>query len=53
MKVITGYTLTVARGANQDEARVLSANFGSGATMKARAVELLLPNFRVPELIAA
>jgi phage/plasmid-like protein (TIGR03299 family) len=39
-------------GANQDEARVLSANFGSGATMKARAVELLLPNFRVPELIA-
>lgn len=40
-------------GANQDEARVLSANFGSGATMKARAVEMLLPNFRVPELIAA
>jgi phage/plasmid-like protein (TIGR03299 family) len=40
-------------GANQDEARVLSANFGSGATMKARAVEMLLPNFKVPELIAA
>lgn len=40
-------------GGSQDEARVLSANFGSGAAMKARAVELLLPDFRVPELIAA
>jgi phage/plasmid-like protein (TIGR03299 family) len=39
--------------ANQDEARVLSANFGTGAQMKARAVELLLPAFKVPELIAA
>ncbi len=39
--------------ANQDEARVLSANFGTGAAMKARAVELLLPAFKMPELIAA
>lgn len=40
-------------GASVDESRVLSANFGSGAAIKARAVELLLPNFKVPELVAA
>jgi hypothetical protein len=40
-------------GENKVEAQVLSANFGSGATIKAKAVELLLPNFKVPELVAA
>jgi predicted ATPase with chaperone activity len=30
-----------------------SANFGSGAAMKAKAVGLLLPDFKVPELFAA
>lgn len=42
-------------GDTKDEARVLSANFGSGAALKAKAVGLLLPDFkqRTPELIAA
>ena len=40
-------------GASKEEAQVLSANFGSGAAMKAKAVGLLLPDFKVPELIAA
>lgn len=40
-------------GDNKIEAQVLSANFGSGAALKAKAVELILPNFRVPELAAA
>jgi phage/plasmid-like protein (TIGR03299 family) len=40
-------------GASQQEAQVLSANFGSGAQLKAKAVGLLLPDFRVPELVAA
>ena len=31
------------RGASNPESRVLSAEFGSGATMKAKALELLLP----------
>jgi hypothetical protein len=29
---------------NKDEARVLSANFGSGAALKAKAVALLMPD---------
>jgi phage/plasmid-like protein (TIGR03299 family) len=42
------------RGGNsQDEARVLSANFGSGAQLKAKAVGLLMPELRQPVLIAA
>lgn len=36
-----------------DEARVISANFGSGAALKQKAIGLLLPDFRVPELVAA
>lgn len=40
-------------GENKEEARVLSANFGSGAALKAKAVGLLMPQFKVPELIAA
>lgn len=46
---------TVKGGDTKDEARVLSANFGSGAQLKAKAVELLLPNFSVREkvLVAA
>lgn len=32
------------RGDNKDEARVLSANFGSGAQLKAKAVALLMPD---------
>jgi phage/plasmid-like protein (TIGR03299 family) len=40
-------------GDSKEEARVLSANFGSGAALKAKAVGLLLPDFRVPELVAA
>lgn len=33
-------------GDNKDEARVLSANFGSGAALKAKAVGLLLPDWK-------
>lgn len=40
-------------GDNKIEAQVLSANFGSGAQLKAKAVELLLPNWKAPELLAA
>lgn len=40
-------------GANQDEARVLSANFGSGSQLKAKAVGILMPELRQPVLIAA
>jgi phage/plasmid-like protein (TIGR03299 family) len=40
-------------GESQDEARVLSANFGSGAALKAKAVGLLMPDLRQPVLIAA
>lgn len=40
-------------GASPDEARVLSANFGSGAALKAKAVGLLMPDLRQPVLIAA
>ena len=40
-------------GDSTDEAKALSANFGSGASLKAKAVGLLLPNFKVPELVAA
>jgi phage/plasmid-like protein (TIGR03299 family) len=43
------------RGENKVEAQVLSANFGTGAAMKAKAVGLLMPDLRQPEmaLIAA
>jgi phage/plasmid-like protein (TIGR03299 family) len=42
------------RGADsKEEAKFLSANFGSGAAMKAKAVGLLMPSFKVPELVAA
>jgi phage/plasmid-like protein (TIGR03299 family) len=44
---------TTRGGENKQEARVLSANFGSGAAMKAKAIGLLLPDFKVPELVAA
>lgn len=40
-------------GASQDEARVLSANFGSGSALKARAVGMLMPDLWQPVLIAA
>lgn len=40
-------------GVNQEEARVLSANFGSGSALKAKAVGLLMPDMRQPVLIAA
>lgn len=40
-------------GDNKIEAQVLSANFGSGAQLKAKAVELLMPAIRFPELLAA
>lgn len=40
-------------GDSQDEARVLSANFGSGAALKAKAVGLLLPQFKDRVLVAA
>lgn len=40
-------------GESKIEAQVLSANFGSGAALKAKAVGLLLPAYRQPELIAA
>lgn len=40
-------------GASQDEARVLSANFGSGANLKAKAVGLLMPDLRQLDLVAA
>lgn len=41
------------RGENKVEAQVLSANFGQGAALKAKAVGLLMPSLRQPELIAA
>lgn len=40
-------------GENKIEAQVLSANFGSGAALKAKAVGLLMPDLRQPVLIAA
>jgi phage/plasmid-like protein (TIGR03299 family) len=40
-------------GESADEARVLSANFGSGAALKAKAVGLILPDFRAKDLVAA
>lgn len=40
-------------GDNKVEAQVLSANFGTGAALKAKAVGLLMPDLRQPELIAA
>lgn len=46
-------TVRDASGSRKDEARVLSANFGSGAALKAKAVNLLMPDFKVPELVAA
>lgn len=36
-----------------DEARVISANFGSGSALKSKALNLLLPDFKMPELVAA
>ena len=44
---------TVRGGDTKEEARVLSANFGSGAALKSKAVALLLPDFKIPELVAA
>lgn len=46
---------TVKGGESRDEARVLSANFGSGAALKTKAVGLLLPDFgtRAKVLVAA
>lgn len=41
------------RGADKVEAQVLSANFGQGAQIKAKAVGLLMPDLRQPVLIAA
>lgn len=41
------------RGENKVEAQVLSANFGHGAALKAKAVGLLMPDLRQPVLIAA
>lgn len=38
-------------GDSQDEARVLSANFGTGAALKAKAVGLLMPSFKSRELV--
>lgn len=35
-------------GESKEEARVLSSNFGSGDALKAKAVNLLLPDFKVP-----
>jgi phage/plasmid-like protein (TIGR03299 family) len=40
-------------GDSKDEARVLSANFGSGAALKAKAYGLLLPAFKDRVLVAA
>lgn len=40
-------------GDNKVEAQVLSANFGTGAALKAKAVGLLMPDLRQPVLIAA
>lgn len=40
-------------GENVEEAKMLSTQFGSGAAFKAKALNLLLPDFRVPELVAA
>ncbi len=43
----------VRGGDNKDEARVISANFGSGAALKAKALGLLMPDLRQPVLVAA
>lgn len=40
-------------GESKEEAQFLSANFGSGAQMKAKALGLLMPDFRPRELVAA
>lgn len=47
------HSRTTRGGESADEARVISANFGSGSQLKAKAVGLLLPSFKTPELIAA
>jgi phage/plasmid-like protein (TIGR03299 family) len=43
----------VRGGDNKDEARVLSANFGSGAALKQKALGILMPDLRDKVLVAA
>lgn len=40
-------------GEDKVEAQFLSANFGSGDALKAKAIGLLMPDLRQPELVAA